>query len=553
MMGAAVATLAFLCLGVLAGGAAARAPDASFYLRMRDGVELWTLLFLPPNATAAVPVGTVLSRTPYGTDPEADRGTLWPGRGFAYVEQDQRGSGASRAGDRFQLWRYDGQDGYDTMAWIAAQPWSNGRVFLVGGSAAGMAVYMALLAQPPWVRALAAGSASAHLYPTSYPGGTYRRGLLDPWLLGNGFPKGLPDLVAHEAEDAWWAPLTLPGQEAVCVYPGAHNAGWYDVFLNEQLDGFDAMQTRAPDARCRGQQWLVVEPQGHCKEYKPPQPTTDLFNKLTEFLFYQENDMAVPPAVAARVAQAQALTLFVMGAVDASGVNGNYWTTLPTWPVATPFPAYLAPDNVLSERAPTAANASATYLYDPSDPAPSVGGAELVLPCGPLDQAAVEARDDVLVFTGAPLPRAAAMVGPVTAQLWVATEGVDTDVVVKLTTVYPDGRSLLLLEGATRLRWRAGGLAPQLVAPGEVVQVSINLGRTAYIVSAGHALRVSVASASFPRYEVNANTGVLRNATASERARRVAVHTTVFFDRDRPSHLVLPYVDLDALPNNFSP
>ena len=214
--------------------AAAAAPNSTLFVPMRDGVGLWTLVFLPAGASAAAPVGTVLLRTPYGVDDGPDNGNArnWPNRGFAYVEQDQRGCG-KQATDQFQLWRQDGDDAHDTMEWIAAQPWSNGRVFTSGGSGAGMPIYVAANAAPPWLRAIAPGVATAHGYKTIYPGGAYRVGLIDPWMLGLGFDYMIDEIADREGESAWWDPLRLPGNEQRCTFPGAHKTAWFDMFINE--------------------------------------------------------------------------------------------------------------------------------------------------------------------------------------------------------------------------------------------------------------------------------------------------------------------------------
>ena len=530
-------------------GGTLRAPNASLYVTARDGVRLWTLVFLPPGASADAPVGAVLMRTPYGVEENSDRSVTWPERGFAYVEQDQRGSGRSAVDDTFKLWRSDGPDGYDTMAWIAAQPWSNGRVFMQGSSAAGNAAFAASVAAPPWLRVLFPTVATAHGHKTIYQGGAYREGMLKPWLEGHDFEYLIPEVLAHEAEDEYWEPLRLPGREEVCTYPGVHSTGWYDVFMNEGIDGFEALQYNAPDPRCRGQHYLVVEPGGHCDrgDYAWPDPKTNLATMLAQYLYFRENNMTVPPNVQARVDEADAITFYVLGA-QLSRV-GNYWTTLPAWPNVTPYPLYLASNGRLLEKPPTAANQSLTFVYDPADPVPSLGGNELALPCGPRDQAAIETRADVLVFTTEPFPAAVAVVGKVTATVFFATDRVDTDVTVKVTDVYPDGRSMLVQDGVVRLRWRLGGLTPVFVTPGEVLEVEVALARTAYILDAGHAVRVAISSSNYPRFSVNPNNGRPINETAPA----LVARNTVYFDSTRPSHVTFPVVKLAALPANFDP
>jgi uncharacterized protein len=374
---------------------------------------------------------------------------------------------------------------------------------------------------------------------------------LDPWLEGHGFEYMIPEVAAHEADDAWWDPLRLPGREDVCVYGGVHATGWYDVFMEGGVDGFEALQARAPDARCRGQQWLVVTPGGHCDggEYAWPNPTSNIASQIAQALYYSADGRPVPAAVQARVNEAQAVTFYVLGS-DRSR-DGNYWTTRADWPPSSPLRLYLSADGRLVEKPPAAANASRTWSYDPADPPASLGGSELALPCGPRDLRAVEdGRVDVLVFASGAVPAPTALVGRLSATLWVSTDRVDTDVVVRVADVYPDGRAMLLQEGIVRLRWRLGGLAPILVTPGEVVQVEVSLTRSAYVISEGHAVRVSVAGASAPRWAVNPNHGRAHNDTSGP---LLVARTTVYMDAARPSHVTFPLVDLADLPRNFDP
>jgi putative CocE/NonD family hydrolase len=174
-------------------------------------------------------------------------------------------------------------------------------------------------------------------------------------------------------------------------------------------------------------------------------------------------------------------------------------------------------------------------VYDPADPCPTCGGTLLLprtYPAGPLDQRAMLERPDVLVFTSEPLERELEITGPVTAVLYAATSGPDTDWVVKLCELRPDGRTLNICDGIVRARFRAGDwTAPSLVEPDAVVRYEIDL-------ATGHRLRVLVTSSDFPRYDRNPNTGDLGvEATVLRPARQ-----RVFADAERPSHVVLPLV-----------
>jgi putative CocE/NonD family hydrolase len=219
----------------------------------------------------------------------------------------------------------------------------------------------------------------------------------------------------------------------------------------------------------------------------------------------------------------------------------NRWRDEKEWPltraVATPW--HLHGDGGFGPQAPGADGESRSYVYDPQDPCPTTGG-RLLLPGtyrpGPIDQAPIMGRRDVLVYTSEPLPEDLEVIGPVTAVLHAATSGPDTDWVVKLCDVYPDGRTYNIVEGVLRARYRDSATEPTLVEPWAVERYEIDLGPTAIAFRAGHRLRVLVTSSDFPRYDRNLNTGKLGIDSAEMRP----ALQTIFSDGQRGSHIVLP-------------
>jgi uncharacterized protein len=190
--------------------------------------------------------------------------------------------------------------------------------------------------------------------------------------------------------------------------------------------------------------------------------------------------------------------------------------------------------------------AADAYLYDPRDPAPTVGGA-VGLPglvqgvnVGPRDQRPVEARSDVLVYTSAVLEEPLEVTGPLTATLHAATSARDTDFIVRLCDVYPDGASRILAEGVIRARYRNGYDQPSLVEPGEVYAYEVDLVATSNVFQPGHRIRVDVTSSSFPYLDRNPNTGSHLGEDGSEDLQPAV--QTVFHDRVRASHIVLPII-----------
>ncbi len=171
------------------------------------------------------------------------------------------------------------------------------------------------------------------------------------------------------------------------------------------------------------------------------------------------------------------------------------------------------------------------FLYDPVDPVESL----LIYPLlGPKDHRPVERR--ILTYTSSPLESDLTVVGPVKAVLYGTSSAPDTDWVVRLCDVWPDGRALSVCDGILRARYRNFLSHAELMKPGQVYRFEVDLWATAQVFGAGHRLRVEVASSDFPRYDRNPNTG----GTFGADNHRYGAHNTLFHDRSRPSHILLP-------------
>jgi putative CocE/NonD family hydrolase len=170
---------------------------------------------------------------------------------------------------------------------------------------------------------------------------------------------------------------------------------------------------------------------------------------------------------------------------------------------------------------------------------PTVGGANLLLPLGPMDQRAIPIREDYLRFESAPLARAVAIAGPVTLTLWAATDGPDTDFMAKLVDVYPDGYEAIVLDGPLRARYRFGRRPEdvRMMEPGKAEKLVIDLWQTALTFEAGHKVALHVTSSNSPRFEVNPNNGSAPGGDPG--TPRIAINT-IYVDRAHASELTLP-------------
>jgi len=264
-------------------------------------------------------------------------------------------------------------------------------------------------------------------------------------------------------------------------------------------------------------------------------------------MFIRENGGKVPEELEKKLADVQAITFYVLGQENSQ--VANYWTTVPDWPQVRDLIFYFHSNGVLSDSIPTSPNSFSTYLYDPGNPVPSIGGQELLIPCGPRDQSSLEARDDILIFTTGAFTENVAITGEITAVIYVASSALDTDFTVKVTDVYPDQRSILLADGIIRMKWRDGNEVPKLMENGVVYRVGVSLWQTSYIFEPGHSIRVAISSSNHPRFSANPNNGLL----LSEGGPEVVASNTFYHDSARPSHIIFPLINLADIPENFFP
>jgi uncharacterized protein len=181
------------------------------------------------------------------------------------------------------------------------------------------------------------------------------------------------------------------------------------------------------------------------------------------------------------------------------------------------------------------------YSYDPANPVPTLGGNNCCgspTIAGPKDQRPVESRQDVLVYTSEPMQQPLAIAGPVEMRLSASTDGPDTDWMIKLVDVHPDGRAINIAEGILRARFRKGLDKMELLKPGEVYDFEIDMAGTANVFRTGHRIRVDVTSSNFPQFDRNPNTGDALGSSARVRVAKQTVH----HGGSRASYIVLPVV-----------
>jgi hypothetical protein len=355
------------------------------------------------------------------------------------------------------------------------------------------------------------------------------------------------DWVAHETDDSYWKPWKISDHYSEIAVKGLHGAGWHDIFLKGSIRNFTGLRGGARTPESREAQRLLIGPWAHA--------TTSEEGKIGGVVFGKDAVLDMDAAISewsdfalkgARnvYANRPPVRLFIMGE--------NVWRDEHEFPLArerrTRYYLHsggrangVQGDGSLSTE-PPADERPDRFVYDPENPVPSIGGrlccANDVIPPGPFDQRPNESRDDVLVYSTAPLERDVEVTGFITLELYASTTAADTDFTGLLADVEPSGYARLLTDGVVRARYRNSTAAAEPVEPGKTYRYEIDLWATGNLFRAGHRIRVYVSSSNFPRFNRNPNTGDrMLGSTGIVKATQ-----TIHHDGQHPSALVLPVI-----------
>jgi predicted acyl esterase len=503
---------------------------------MRDGIKLATDVYRPVFRSSLH--GAILIRTPYNKDSLTIVGIFGILRGWPTVIQDIRGRYASEGIDTG--FKNDSADGADTLAWIANQSWSNGKIATYGLSALGIVQYCVAGAHPPNLTCQYVQVATPNLYKhAAYQGGEFRKNLVEDWLSDQESDYLLEEIKDNENFTlGYWGNVTLDDNWEDVNVPAIHVGGWYDIFSQGTIDAYIGYQHSAgPGAQ--GKSKLIMGPWTHTGFFSRKQGeliyprnsldrfSLQMFRDMVRYFIMNDTD---------EYSSWSTVSYYVMGDVDNASAPGNEWRYADDWPIpADEVHWYFHSDGQLATDIPGISE-PLMYTYDPANPVPTVGGKNLYSPAGPYDQSSVENRSDVLVFTSTVLENPFEATGPVKARLFVSSDCLDTDFTVKLTDVYPDGRSMFITDGILRMRNRNTQDHWEFIEPGIIYEVEVDLWSTSYIWNAGHRIRVEVSSSNYPRFLNNPNTadGIGKNTSYN------IAHNALYVDTTHPSCLILP-------------
>ena len=547
--------------------------------KMRDGITLRADIYRP-KAEGKFPV--LLVRTPYDKRNETNFGLKGAARGFVVIAQDVRGRFESEG--EWYTFVHESQDGYDTVEWAAALPYSNGKVGMFGGSYVGATQFLAALAKPPHLAGICPNVTASNYHDGwTYQGGAFEQWFNESWASGLaentmrrraeqkydalGGSKVLPlisypvleapsgegiapyfkDWLAHPNFDEYWKRISIEDHYAQIQVPVYGMGAWYDIFLGGTLKNYVRLKTEAGAEAARKGQRLLVYVGGHAGGWdsrkvgavdfgeKLPIDGDELTLRWYDWLLKGE---------AKGVEKEKPVKIFVMGK--------NEWREEDDWPLArariTKYYLHSAGsangiggNGTLSPVAPAEEKAD-QYVYDPDDAAPTIGGplccGALPTGIGPEDQRPAEARSDVLVYTTPSFAKDTEVTGPVSLDLYVSSSAVDTDFTGMLVDVWPSGLAQNLTSGILRLRYRNSQEKPELANPSETYRVTVDLWATSNMFLAGHKLRLEVSSSNFPRFDRNLNTG----EEQARATRMVKATNVIYHDKAHPSALILPIV-----------
>jgi putative CocE/NonD family hydrolase len=590
--------------------ASARAFQAM--VAMRDGTGLNTFAFLPETGGPRWPV--ILRRTPYGiaasdaadkTDcsrawlPSAEepfRGSILRGwrnitrHGYVAVYQDTRGRHGSEGEDR--VYADDAADGFDTLDWIAAQPWTNQMVGMSGSSAGATTTFAAASTNHPSLRAFFAQAGASSIYDdVVYEGQSIEMERLWLWVARNipglsrshreavvrrsgisaadldavaasaaaryerldaarhaeppfvGSPEWLHLPLTRYPDFALWQPfldeiISHPAPDAFRArhnfrrtidIPGFHVTTWFDIFQTSVLAAFNDIQART------GTQKLWIGPNEHSFVYASSfWPRDPYFEWFDHWLKGEETGiMDEPPVAYSPRAWIE----------DRAAYLPDDWLRAVRWPPpgARPQRFYLRGDGTISPAGP--GGAARSYNYDPRRPIPTLGGRNMLIDAGPRDQRPAQSLPDYgPIYRSEELPRALTIAGNVRLTLHIRSSCPDTDFVAKLIELEPDGRAMLLMDGVVRAMYRDPSGEPQHLVPNRVERLSIDLGHIHHTFRAGNRIEVDVTSSNFPRRARNTNSGHPVLAEDGDADIRVATNT-VHHAEGTPSFLELPVLE----------
>lgn len=595
------------------------AAEMNVMVPMRDGIELATDIFFPAESGKRLdgkfPV--IFQRTPYNKElMESNSIDFYCSNGYIMIFQDCRGRFNSEG--IFSKYVNEPEDGYDAIEWIANQPWSNGKTGMQGASYGAHVQASAAKLNPPhlstimltvggtsngWRHAIRSYGAFCNKQLTwafnnltkETPDPVVRQRMKDEsvldWFQALPLKKGLNPLASdpeiedyifemmeHSDYDEYWKQMGFNWEEyydQTSDIPMIHISGWYDNYCQTAIDNYSGLsKIKKSPVRLLMGPWIHNTGLTYAgdvefgKDAENPANQDWQIKWFDHFLKGEQNGIEEEAPV----------KFFVMGTGDGHKdengrlFHGGAWHTADRWPLPETeyVNYYLHEGGILSPSEPGGNEASVTYIFDPENPVPTIGGSmastQPVWSGGAFNQREkpykgdpdrgfygskppylpLSARKDVIVYQTEPLKQDLQVIGPVVIKIHASSDCRDTDFTAKLVDVYPPSRDypggydMNITDGIIRARYRKSPEKAELMTPGEVYEFTIIPFPTANLFKKGHRIRLDISSSNFPNYDVNPNTGEKIGFSL----RSVRASNTIYHDSAKPSSVILPVVEI---------
>jgi predicted acyl esterase len=438
------------------------------------------------------------------------------------------------------------KDGYDICEWLGTQEWSSGKVGTFGSSQAGYAQNFLAITQPPHLVAQYMVDTGLSLFHEGYRiGGTTRpqrfKSLAQVCRDPADNERLLEEWFRHPHYDDYWRDEDCSPHFDKMNVPCFTIGSWYDFMNQGSIASFQGRQERG-GPNSRGRQQLIIGPWLHGRLNKGRQvgqltyPENAVWPEETHMVRWFDHWLK---GIDNGVEREPTVRYYVMGAVDEADAPGNFWRTAADFPPPSSSTAiYIAPNGQLQATPADDLGGSTSWVSDPLNPCQIPGGG---FP-GATDARPFEQQAEVRTFTTPVLDEAVEWTGRIRAELYLSSTAPDTDVIVRVSDVYPDGRSILIVDYPQRLRYRMGLDREVLLTPGEVVPVGFDVGWISQIFNAGHRIRVTIASTGAPFYEPNPQTGKPLTIEFPEDA--ISATNTIHHNRTYPSRILAPILSV---------
>lgn len=551
---------------------------------MRDGVNLGAILYRPEKAGK---YPALVYRTPYGVDDYDEYAELplkAAKQGYVVFLVDVRGR--LRSEGEFEAYRNEKKDGYDVIEWVAIQPYCTGKVGTYGGSYPGIVQWQAMSQAPPHLFAAAPEMTPIGSHSFIYYGGAFshpwidwftpyiipdkrkrandKSGLWDDDLATEEWTKSdrkqwynyrpLVDMpllkkyapeyyewLTHPDLSSWWDFVNMEKDFGKFRNPVFLESGWYDAAYGPQgaTDAFVKIRKEAATSKAKDETILMLGPWNH----------TSVTTRKTAFgeISFSSNAGVDYDAELLRWFDIQlkdepkklplpVVSIFTMGE--------NKWHAETEWPLTRAVPTSYFLQNTDKGKntgelllQPSKKQKSVSYIFDPSNPVWDKSNEKSY----PFDQREIESRNDVIVYTSAPLENDLEVTGEIVAEIFVSSSAKDTDFSFTLCDVYPDGKSINLHgldAGYLRMRYRNGFEKQELMKPGDIYKIRIGNVYTSNLFKKGHRIQVYITSSKAPHYDPNPNTGT---EIATEK-NLIPATNTIYHTEKEPSRIILPVI-----------